>query len=345
MVLHLLVRRLTGQRRLPAFDDLPAFHDMPGCGWIWDEDDQLGTVNLLTDEIVQRACHEEVRIGKSISLNWPINFPEKALFHRHAPKHETHLIDGYDNPALRDDTLFLNPQSGSQWDGLKHFGILEHGVYYNNVKASSIPVGSVDCTDPKAVDPISLKLGIQNWANHGICGRGVLLDMVRYWERKGTPVDPWTDYAITPKELQECGKAQGITFRQGDILLLRVGFIRKYHETTCEERDRMAALEVDSSKFAGIEPTDDMKRFLWNNHFSAIASDQPTLEVWPVPEGYIHLHQTLLGLWGMPIGEFFDLEALSQFCAESKRYSFFFSSWPLNILGGVASPPNASAMF
>jgi hypothetical protein len=33
----------------------------------------------------------------------------------------------------------------------------------------------------------------------------------------------------------------------------------------------------------------------------------------------------------MPIGEFFDLEALSQFCAESGRYSFFFSSWPLNM--------------
>jgi hypothetical protein len=29
-----------------------------------------------------------------------------------------------------------------------------------------------------------------------------------------------------------------------------------------------------------------------------------------------------LRLWGMPIGEFFDLEALSQFCAGSKRYSF-----------------------
>ena len=33
----------------------------------------------------------------------------------------------------------------------------------------------------------------------------------------------------------------------------------------------------------------------------------------------------------MPIGEFFDLEALSEFCAKSKRYSFFFSSWPLNM--------------
>ena len=33
----------------------------------------------------------------------------------------------------------------------------------------------------------------------------------------------------------------------------------------------------------------------------------------------------------MPIGEFFDLEALSKQCAETGRYSFFFSSWPLNV--------------
>ena len=31
----------------------------------------------------------------------------------------------------------------------------------------------------------------------------------------------------------------------------------------------------------------------------------------------------------MPIGEFFDLEALSKECAATGRYSFFFSSWPL----------------
>ena len=30
---------------------------------------------------------------------------------------------------------------------------------------------------------------------------------------------------------------------------------------------------------AGIEQSEDMKRFLWDNHFAAIASDQPSLEV------------------------------------------------------------------
>ncbi|KAI0324985.1 hypothetical protein GY45DRAFT_1330924, partial [Cubamyces sp. BRFM 1775] len=44
----------------------------------------------------------------------------------------------------------------------------------------------------------------------------------------------------------------------------------------------------------------------------------------------------------MPIGEFFDLEALLGRCEETGGYTFFFSSWPLNVLGGVGSPPNAA---
>jgi hypothetical protein len=61
MILQFLARYFTTQPRLPTFDELPSFHDMPGCGWIWGANDQLGTVNLLSDEVVQRACREEVR--------------------------------------------------------------------------------------------------------------------------------------------------------------------------------------------------------------------------------------------------------------------------------------------
>jgi hypothetical protein len=44
-------------------------------------------------------------------------------------------------------------------------------------------------------------------------------------------------------------------------------------------------------------------------------------------------------------GEMFDLEALSKTCAELKRYSFFLTSMPLNMPGGVSSPPNSMAIF
>lgn len=50
---------MSAERPLPAFDDLPAFKDFPGCAWeVWGKDDQLGTVNLLTDDLVKEASKE-----------------------------------------------------------------------------------------------------------------------------------------------------------------------------------------------------------------------------------------------------------------------------------------------
>jgi hypothetical protein len=73
------------------------------------------------------------------------------------------------------------------------------------------------------------------------------------------------------------------------------------------------------------------------------------------------LHEVLLAGWGCPIGELFDLEALSVQCKKSNRYSFFVASEPCNVRfptlhshdkiqlttkvpGGVASPPNIIAI-
>jgi hypothetical protein len=47
---------------LPKFDELPNYKNFAGCAWgIWGSDDELGTVNLLTDEVVQKAAAEEIR--------------------------------------------------------------------------------------------------------------------------------------------------------------------------------------------------------------------------------------------------------------------------------------------
>jgi hypothetical protein len=57
------------------------------------------------------------------------------------------------------------------------------------------------------------------------------------------------------------------------------------------------------------------------------------------------MHETLLSGFGLPIGELFDLEALAQECKRQNRWSFFVTSQPLNVIGGVGSPPNALAIF
>ena len=47
----------------------------------------------------------------------------------------------------------------------------------------------------------------------------------------------------------------------------------------------------------------------------------------------------------MPIGELWDLKALSEQCAKSKKWSFLLTSSPLNVYGSIGSPPNAIAIF
>ncbi|VDB85207.1 unnamed protein product [Peniophora sp. CBMAI 1063] len=330
-----------GERSLPSFDELPKFRGMTGCAWnVWGKGDQLGTVNMLTDVVVKRAAQEEIRTGQAVSLNWPINFPENPVFGRRAPEIKSHFhgIGG----GIQDDEIHINTQSGTQWDCFKHFPILKHRIIYGGLVTDDLPTGRFSFPDPMNIDPEIVKMGVHNWAQHGICGRGVFLDLVEFYTKNGgaLPYDPWTTHPISVAELESCARSQGITFRYGDILILRVGFIQKYNHESNEAR---AALSERPETFAGIEQSEDMKRFLWNNHFAAIASDQPSLEAWPCTGEY--MHETILSLWGMPLGELFDLEKLSEVCKRNGRYTYFFSSWPLNILGGVASPPNAAAYF
>jgi hypothetical protein len=113
--------------------------------------------------------------------------------------------------------------------------------------------------DPCNIDPSIKHIGIQSmspdfpplsstdlslidWADHGICGRGVLLDLVRHQTQAGKiplPYDPWTTHGISVAELEECARSQGVIFRRGDILLVRMGFIQRYYEATAEERDAL----------------------------------------------------------------------------------------------------------
>lgn len=96
-------------------------------------------------------------------------------------------------------------------------------------------------------------------------------------------------------------------------------------------------------QYPGIESTLDVLAFLWDTQIAAVAGDCPGFEAWP-PSEYA-MHQTLLSGFGMPIGELFDLDALARTCEEQQRWTFFFTSQVLNVKGGVASPPNAIAIF
>jgi len=107
-------------------------------------------------------------------------------------------------------------------------------------------------------------------------------------------------------------------------------------------------------EYPGLESTLPVLEWLWDSRIAAVAGDCPGFEAWPPSgsaggetEGVLKsgMHQTLLAGFGMPIGEMFDLEGLVEECERQGRWTFFVTSMPLNVVGGVASPPNAVAIF
>jgi len=145
-------------------------------------------------------------------------------------------------------------------------------------------------------------------------------------------------------ELEAVAKHQNVEFKPGDILLLRGGFTLWHQRASPEERKK----KLEATAFIGVERTMEMVKFLWNQHFSAVATDSIGFEQCPVPfgqKGAVVLHEWILAHWGMPLGELWNLEPLSELCHQRRQWSFLFTSAPLYVLGGVGSPPNAIALL
>lgn len=178
----------------------------------------------------------------------------------------------------------------------------------------------------------------------GIVGRGVLLDWLSWAETQNKEIpSPFTTHSIPVSELDAVAAAQGTTLKQGDILFVRTGWVQGYQRLADEECKALADLK--SPPAIGLESSEETLRWLWGHHFAAVVGDHPSMEAWPCKDERFWLHEWLLAGWGMPIGEIFDLEELAETCKAKKRWSFFFSSVPLKVPGGVASPPNGVAIF
>jgi hypothetical protein len=179
----------------------------------------------------------------------------------------------------------------------------------------------------------------------------VLIDYVSYAARNDITYEPLGLHAISLSTLQTIASESNITFQPGDILLLRTGFTAAYEAATMAVKEAM--MNQSPFRYPGVESTYSMLAFLWNTRIAAVAGDCPGFEAWP-PSGATPetedivesgMHPILLAGFGMPIGEMFDLEGLAQECQRHKTWTFFLTSMPLNVLGGVASPPNAIAIF
>lgn len=313
---------------MSTFDNLPSYDELPlnetlkmRHAWgVFGADDELGTINLLTAERVKEA-RDQIQSGRVFNLSLPLDLPNPPLFRENYKHHILTTKNGQDDYF---DSFY--PQNSSQWDALRHVRAREFGFYNGVTGEEAGPEGN--------------KLGIDKYAEHGIVGRGILIDVLGYFQKQGQPYNPCEEFYIKPDLLEQILQAQGSVPEQGDILLLRTGYTQAYLKATPEQRVQFK----ERRDCAGLSAAEDTARYLWNRHFAAVCADNPAVEVIPgnAKDGF--LHRRLIPLLGFALGELFLLDELAEDCARDGRYTCFFSAAPLRVPGGVGSPANAVAI-
>jgi kynurenine formamidase len=295
----------------------------------WGKDDQIGTLNHVTPQDIIDAG-KLIKKGKVFALGLSLKEPiQSGLFGgRWNPIH-TMLATGTDAaagnqdlpfPYLRyaDDAINMPCQASTQWDALCH--IFLDDKMYNGFDAKL-----VDARGAK-------KLGIEHVRDKMI-GRGVLLDIARW---KG--VDYLADgYAISNADLDDCAKAQGVTIKKGDFVLVRTG-----HQERCLKAK-------DWSGYAGGDaPGLAFETCYWihEKNLAAICLDTWGCEVRPneTKDANQPWHWVVIPAMGLSMGEIFYMKELAEDCAKDEVYEFFFSAPPLHLPGGAGSPINPQAV-
>jgi hypothetical protein len=308
--------------RSPRYADLAVLpNGLPASWGVFGPDDEAGTANRLHPEALLAALRDDVRTGERITVSLPLDEPSPPFFGR-APYR--HTIFDY-SPVVPDDVLdnfYL--QASTQWDGLRHRRDPDLG-FYNGITAEEAGAGGT-------------RLGVDVWAaGGGIIGRGVLIDVARWATEHRADYEPTERQEIGADVLQSVLDDQGSDVREGDIVMVRTGYMGRYLAAGPDERRRIQ----DGRASAGLAADESVVRFLWDHGVAAVALDNPAVEVLPHDPAVAWLHDRLIPMLGMVLGEFFDFEALATACAQDRWWSGLFVSVPLYLPGGVGSPANA----
>jgi kynurenine formamidase len=326
---------------MKSYKELLARTDAPaGSAWgLHGPDDDVGTLNFLSPEALVAATR---LVKKGITFNLDCALDAFRLPHRPPLKH---VILGGKGQNGRDDymdSFYL--QASSQVDGLRHQRHPIHG-FYNFTSDDDITLGT-------------RRLGVQRYAEHGIAGRGVLLDLDGHLAKQGKQLDHIRCESFTTTLLDEIAEAQKVSFKPGDILMINTGWLNAYQNEMPKEHIEQLTKRVSAS---GLVQSHESLGWLWDHQFSVCASDTPGFEaVPPAPDSpfvkdYVNhpevkafsakmMHPYLIGLLGICLGELWDMRKLAADCAADGVYEFLLTCKPLNLVGGIGSPANAMAI-
>jgi kynurenine formamidase len=297
-----------------------------GWGWIWGKEDEVGSLNALTNQSRAAALAvanrgEVFDLGLTYSrrsFKWPGHSPGEIITFR-SPDGIHRMMDPDAMPAAinpdhvywHSAALFISDNVATQIDGLAHITAGLDFHWYNGFKEEDWggDWGPRKCDAP-TIPPI--------------VARGVLIDVAAY---KKVDVLPGHT-VISIQDLQETLAWEGVDVVPGDVVLVRTGTGRLWGADGADH----AKIAKHDSAGPDLEAT---KWLVAEKGAIMVGSDTSGYEVNP-PSGSpgtgIPVHRYLLVDQGVHLGEFHYLEGLSQ----AKAYTFCYVASVNKIKGAVA---------
>ncbi len=288
--------------------------DLPTNWGRWGDDDQLGTLHLITDEVRARGA-AEVRTGRTVSLARPVE-PTPLVAGPLAPATQANsavtlvMMDtGTQGRASADAMTVTNhhPRS-THLDAVAHISH-EGRVYPGRPRQ-------------ECVTPTGVRHGSTTAFAAGIATRGVLLDLAA-----DGPLAP--GHAVTGADFEAAEERQGVRLESGDALVVRQGWA--------------PGPDPEGRPTPGISL--DAVRWMHRRGACLYAGDAG--EAYPPldPRLPLPLHRVGLALTGMPLVDAAEVDDLAAVCAELGRYTFLLTLAPPRIHGMTGVPVNPLAVF
>lgn len=341
-------------------------HAPPGSHWgEFGDDDQRGRMNLVTPAQVLLGV-AEVREGRSFCLSLPLDVPGGQAMNprRIAPRRYAVIRDGASagqqgycwsyasedadlSDVVNDDVVLMSLQYSTQWDSLAHVGSrfdadgdgVAEAVFYNGFRAGvEIRPGTEDPSprEPHAryVGPTADALGIERLAEHGVQGRGVLIDLAHHLGRQRQ--------AVGYDALMRILDADGIEIAEGDMVCLHTGYA-----DTLLAMDRQPDLATLHRTGSGLDGKDErLLNWLVDVRLACLIADNPAVELVETPaltprplrRPRLPLHAHCLFKNGIHLGELWYLSELAAWLRAHARHRFLLTAPPLRLPGAVGSP-------
>jgi kynurenine formamidase len=302
--------------------------DAPKNWGRWGDDDEIGCLNYLTPQEVLRGV-QHVRSGKVFTLGLPVGspggdpvWPGRTGAMKLMTQDKGEYIAGKLKPLpggleYADDYITAFLQGSSQFDALGHTWYDDQ--LYNGYSATTTTGGMAKC-------------GVEKIAQHGVVGRGVLVDMARHRGKDslGSGETFGTD------DLEAAASKQGVSIEKHDNLLIRTGWLKSFFDK--------GGFDSPGGKFnePGLVYSLELAKWFHENEIASLSTDTIANEVtWDPSSGIaLTLHAALMRNLGLLFSEILWMEHLAEDCAQDGQYSFLYAAAPMNIIGGTGAPVN-----